>query len=247
VFYAPRRAVFLRWENPQWLGATSLRRGSRYLRLGYSFGGDKNEKESMMKRERVIVRSIVMGLALIGLLAFAAAPVANAATINYDFTVTLDGDGNAIPDSGLQGWTVIYPTSGELWANYGWPPGDDGYLGAGWEDANTNLGRSPAFTLDGSGPLTFTLFGSASPLAAPDVAPSAVPQIARVNNGFMGVALRDVAADAYVLSERLPANNYDTWTTLAFTAAELALYANDGKQYTLDFIDYNKPGLFTNH
>jgi hypothetical protein len=163
--------------------------------------------------------------------------------ITYDFAATDPVD----PVASLQGWTQIYrapvtPDNG-LWANYGewgWMP-DDGHLGDGWEVIDTLLGRSPAFTLNGTGDLTFQLLGSASPLAAPDVAPSAIPEIAITNGGFMGVALRDAAADTYVLSRGLSTNNYgNTWTDLSFTAAELAPYANDGKHYTLDFIDYSK-------
>jgi len=198
-----------------------------------------------MKRSQSLFTGMLFVLALVAasfaVLAFAAAPVANAGTIVYDFTPTLDGNGNPIPDSGLQGWTVVFPTSGNLWENYGewgWMP-DDGHLGAGWEDANTELGRSPEFTLDGSGTLTFTLFGSASPIATP-VAPSEIPEIAIVDGGFMGVALRDIAADEYVLSARLPANNYETWTTLSFSADDLLPYVIPGAKYTLDFVDYNK-------
>ncbi|MCX5655232.1 MAG: PEP-CTERM sorting domain-containing protein [Planctomycetota bacterium] len=158
------------------------------------------------------------------------------AALTYDF------------NNGLQGWTQIYPAPPELlWASYdgwGWMP-DDGHLGDGWEDRNTQLGRSPVFTLDGSGDLTFQLIGEASPLAAPDVAPSAIPETATVNGGFMGVALRDVAADTYVLSKGLSVDNFSSiWTDLSFTAAELLPFVIPGKQYTLDFIDYDKnPGV----
>ena len=165
------------------------------------------------------------------------------AAITYDFAAS-------DPITGMQGWEQVYPTSGDLWANYGdwdplWMP-DDGHLGTGWEDADTQLGRSPAFTLDGlGGDLTFELFGSASPLLAPDVAPSAIPEIAIDNTsgpgGFIGVGLRDIAADTYVLAKGLTANNYATWTTLSFSATELAsLGGVPGTKYTLDYIDYAK-------
>jgi hypothetical protein len=176
------------------------------------------------------------------------AGTAQAATITYDFAATDPVD----PIASLQGWTQIYPApvtiDNGLWGNYGgwgWMP-DDGHLGTGWENADTQLGRSPAFTLDGlGGDLTFELFGSASPLLVPDVAPSAIPEIAidnqLVTGGFIGVGLRDIAADTYVLAKGLTANNYETWTTLSFSATELAsLGGVPGTEYTLDYIDYAK-------
>jgi hypothetical protein len=186
--------------------------------------------------KRLIVRSIVMALALVGLLAFGAAPVANAAMINYDFS------------TGLQGWTQIWPapqTPDNIlwgdWSGWGWIPDNGHFGGSAFENGETELGRSPAFTLDGSGDLTFQLIGCASPLAAPDVAPSAIPETARVRGGFMGVALRDVDADTYVLSKPSIAFPIDsTWTDMRFTAAELLPFVIPGRQYTLDFIDYDK-------
>jgi hypothetical protein len=168
------------------------------------------------------------------------AGTAQAATITYDFAASE-------PITGMQGWEKVYPTSGDLWANYGgwnWMP-DDGHLGTGWEDADTQLGRSPAFTLDGlGGNLTFELLGTASPLAVP-VAPSKIPEIAidnrLVTGGFIGVGLRDIAADTYVLAKGLTANNYATWTILSFSATELAsLGGGPSTKYTLDYIDYAK-------
>ncbi len=144
--------------------------------------------------------------------------------ITYDF------------NDGLQGWTQIWPVPGTfpLWEVGGLgTPGDDG--------ANTRFGRSPDFFLNNSGPLSFQLAGGQGPLAAPGVGPSAIPQIAVSDNGFQGVALRDVTANTYVLSKRRSGNNAN-YANGSFTAAELAPYANDGKRYTLDFIDYNKGG-----
>ncbi|MCX6923038.1 MAG: hypothetical protein NT154_07500 [Verrucomicrobia bacterium] len=185
---------------------------------------------------RSALKRFAVGLAVSAAVVFGTGLTANA-QITYNFT------------NGLQGWTQIYRTpvtsTNSLWATYdgwGWMP-DDGHLGDGWEVVDTLLGRSPAFTLNGSGDLTFQLIGSKSPMAAPNVAPSEIPEIAMINGGFMGVALRDGDADKYVLSRGLSADNYgNTWTDLSFTAAELAPYANDGKVYTLDFIDYDKLG-----
>ena len=147
--------------------------------------------------------------------------------ITYDF------------NDGLQGWTQIWPVPGTLPL---WEDWNTGGLGTGGDDgANTRFGRSPDFFLNNSGPLSFQLAGGQGPLAAPGVGPSAIPQIAANDNGFQGVALRDVAANTYVLSKRRSGNN-GTYASGSFTEAELAPYANDGKRYTLDFIDYNKGG-----
>jgi len=194
------------------------------------------KKWNAIKNTRGALKRFAFGAAVGAAVVFGPGLAANA-QITYDFS------------DGLQGWTQLYRTpvtpENSLWASYdgwGWMP-DDGHLGDGWEVIDTLLGRSPAFTLNGSGALTFQLIGSASPLAAPDVAPSEIPEIAIVNGGFMGVALRDAAADTYVLSKGLSADNYSSvWTDLSFTAAELAPYANNGVVYTLDFIDYDKLG-----
>ncbi|MEI6604978.1 MAG: Ig-like domain repeat protein [Verrucomicrobiota bacterium] len=139
---------------------------------------------------------------------------------------------------GLQGWTQIYAggNNGNVWNSGG------KYLG-NWNDdsANTYLARSPEFQLLGSGNLTFQLAGGQSPLAAPAVAPSAIPQSAVQNNGFAGAALRNVATDTYVLSARRNGSS-DQWQTGTFTAAQLAPFVGDGNMYTLDYIDYNKGG-----
>jgi hypothetical protein len=158
--------------------------------------------------------------------------------------------------TGLQGWTQIYPAppvppANSLWEagwGWGWPENDGlGHLGGGWEDAETWLGRSPTFTLDGSGALTFRFFGTVSPLAAPDVVPSLIPAIATVGGGFMGVALRDIAANEYVLSRGSVANaglDPALFSDMSFTALELSPFVIPGRQYTLDFIDYDKnPGV----
>jgi len=142
--------------------------------------------------------------------------------LTYDFT------------GGLQGWTQIWPTPpGVLWENNA--------LGSGHDAGETRFARSPAFYLVDSGPLTFFLDGGQSPLAAPNFGPSDIPELAIDAGGFAGVALRDVASDSYVLSRRRTGNG-GGFQQFQFTAAELAPYANDGRQYTLDYIDYNKGG-----
>ncbi len=179
---------------------------------------------------RVALKHSALALALGAAVIFGNGPTAQAA-VTYDFS------------TGLQGWTQIDPTAGDLWAaDFGWPAetGSLGHLGAGWNDSETQMGRSPAFTLVGSEDLTFQLFGSKSSLAAVDVTPSTVPATAIDLGGFCGLALRDVAADTYVLSKGLDAYTYEAFATLSFSAAELAPYANDGKMYTLDWIDYDK-------
>jgi len=159
------------------------------------------------------------------------------AALTYDFS------------TGMQGWTQILPTDtvgSPLWASYDnwWFGPDLGHLGDGWEDRDTQLGSSPKFTLDGSGDLTFQFLGAGSPLAAPNWVPSAISATATVNGGFIGVALRDVANDTYVLSKGLSANDFSAWTNMSFTAAQLAPFVIPGREYTLDFIDSDKqPGV----
>jgi len=211
--------------------------GRGFRTLFFAFAAEEREF-AMFTKNWICFLAVAVALLVAG--------TAQACTIDYTFT-EVPGD----PVASMEGWTQIYPTdtvASPLWANYGswgWMP-DDGHLGTGWENADTQLGRSPAFTLDGSGEdLTFDLLGSASPLLVPDVAPSAIPEIAidnqLVTGGFIGVGLRDIAADTYVLAKGLTANNYDTWTTLSFSATELAsLGGVPGTEYTLDYIDYAK-------
>jgi hypothetical protein len=142
------------------------------------------------------------------------------ATLAYDF------------NSGLQGWTQLWPATGALWENAA--------VGSGFDDGETRFGRSPEFHLNNVGPLTFQLRGGQSPLAAPHVGPSAIPELAIAAGGFSGVALRDVETDTYVLSCRRSGNDSNVWQPNLFSADQLAPFANDGKRYTLDYIDYNK-------
>ena len=145
--------------------------------------------------------------------------VVAAAPITYDF-------GSA------QGWTQIWPA----------PPTPClftlGVIGIADDTGDTRFGRSPEFYLNDLAGLSFLLTGGNSPLAAPGMAPSAIPQLAISGGGFMGAALRDVAADTYVLSKSTIGDNSNS--TYSFTVADLAPYANNGRKYTLDFIDFKK-------
>jgi hypothetical protein len=161
-------------------------------------------------------------------------------TKNYTVTVTLVSPITYDFTGGLQNWEQLFPTGGGvLWENS--VNSNGGALGSGHDGGETRFARSPAFYLLDSGPLTFTLQGGQSPLAAPAVGPAAIPELAIDGGGFAGVALRDVATNTYVLSRRRTGNG-DEAQLNQFTAAELVPFANDGKQYTLDYIDYNKGG-----
>lgn len=140
-------------------------------------------------------------------------------------------------DSDLQGWTQIWPISGNLWENggLGTPEGPTA------DGASTRFGRSPAFFLNNSGPLTFQLAGGQGQQSFPSASPSAVPAEAIDDGGFGGVALRDVETNTYLLAKRRSGNG-PGFESGSFSEAELAPYANDGKRYTLDFLDYNKGG-----
>jgi hypothetical protein len=148
--------------------------------------------------------------------------------ITYDFT------------GGLQGWTQIWPVlPAVLWQDNAL---GSGYDGIAPDDTFTRFGRSPVFYLLDAGPLTFQLRGGQSPLAVPHLGPSAIPEQAIENGGFAGVALRDVETNTYVLSRRRDGNDGGVFQQLQFTAAELAPYVNNGKEYTLDYLDYNRGG-----
>ena len=175
-----------------------------------------------------------------------AVPQAKSATLSYTFTGTAD------TAASRQGWTPIFPTP---WASYSFSGlVDDGHLGDGFQDAETQLSRSPEFKLDASGPLTCKILGNPSPATTP-VSAAGVPatlsaQITAdgiVDAGFMGVALREVATDTYVLAKAHTGSDFDArpivFSDMVFSVAELASFADNGKIYTLDFIDNSKfPG-----
>ncbi|GAA5121381.1 hypothetical protein JIN84_00610 [Luteolibacter yonseiensis] len=137
-------------------------------------------------------------------------------------------------NNGLQGWSQIWPLISDGFVLR------DSRLNAGGDNDETRFARSPAFYLNNVGPLTFDLMGGQSLLGAPGFGPSAIPQLSQAG-GFAGAALRDVASNTYVLSKARTGNG-DAQQNNSFTAAELAPFANNGRQYTLDYIDYNRGG-----
>jgi len=168
------------------------------------------------------------------------------AVIHFDFEGPSD-----------QGWTDVL-TSSVANANTDWNvvtswprgPAHSGSAGVapgtganpnGWnqrDGANAPfVFRSPAFNLEGSGDLTYWMFGGRSNGPAPGnfsglgVGP---------RTDFLGVALRDNSTGDYVLAKGKEAaangsNNGDHWAMVAMTQAELAPYV--GGSYTLDLID----------
>ena len=154
---------------------------------------------------------------------------------------------------GTQGWTKI---SGDVdfWREdlIGWGNIFDFYLwqyygniasgGALWMDDPvdaphvTHLMRSPEFYLDGSGSLAWHMIGGPGGQPTINVGNSGDVPNNSASDGFMGVALRDVATGDYVLSKSNWQDDADS--TYAFTRWELAPYANDGRKYTVDVIDY---------
>jgi hypothetical protein len=138
-------------------------------------------------------------------------------------------------NTGLQGWSQKFPNiaAGSIMEN--------GALGSGHDAGETRFGRSPEFLLNNSGPLTFQLDGGQSPLGAPHVGPAEIPELAIDSGGFGGVALRDVAANTYVLSKSRFGNG-GGFQEYHFTVEEIAPFANNNRRYTLDYLDYNKGG-----
>ena len=204
----------------------------------------------------ILTSSIVAVVALL-------ASNAQAANIIYTFPDLGDPAG-----ANMQGWTAVFPGNNipysdpggnsefaAMWADYYgyWTPTtpvDGGHLGAGWDTVDTQLAHSPAFYLDGSGDMTWQMFGTASPASAPTSLTSAgIGVTAFAGTGFMGVALRDVLTDTYVLWSAWSGSTFApaAFTDASFTTSQLAPYANDGRAYTLDFIDNDKAPIADDH
>ena len=132
-------------------------------------------------------------------------------------------------------WTDLAPDAKSLIStdvNGDWRGFEQG--GAG--DATRWL-RSPTFTLDGSGDLTIRQVnkgGSTFP-----VSDSLVPGT-KASGGFAGIALRDVSTGNFVLTKSAATS----WTTVAFTAAELVPYV--GHVLTIDIIGQNTDAFYVN-
>ena len=190
---------------------------------------------------RVALKHSALALAVGAAVTFGASPSAHASTITYDFANP--------PSPNMEGWTSVY---GEIWDNnssWNWIA-DNGHLGI-IDDLleSAELAHSPAFSLDGSGDLTGRMIGHASTNPAPPVHSADIGATSISgglgDGGFIGVALRDVLTDTYVLWKAHPGSNFDgpaapLYTDLVITQAELAFYANNGRTYTLDFIDNDR-------
>jgi autotransporter-associated beta strand protein len=104
------------------------------------------------------------------------------------------------------------------------------------DNAHQNvLFRSPTFELDGSGSLTFGMNGGEGPNDLPSNASELTAGIT-TDSGCMGLALRDAVTGDYVLTKRRSGNG-DDYQTLSWSVGDLTPYANDGRIYTLDYID----------
>ena len=195
----------------------------------------------------VALKQSALAFAVGAAVTLGAAPSAHA-NLTYTFTDLGHPDPNAVVIPNLEGWTLLHSAG---WAKYDWWF-SDGNIGDGWSDAEAQLAQSPAFKLNGSGPLTWQIIGvPASPAPYPVSAAgvqafqsASIPAAAIVGGGFMGMALRDVATDTYVLWKPITATDFGTlgpvWPNQSFTQLELVPYANNGRAYTLDFIDNNK-------
>ncbi|MFT5466652.1 MAG: putative cupredoxin-like copper-binding protein [Verrucomicrobiales bacterium] len=137
-------------------------------------------------------------------------------------------------NSDLNGWKI---ESGEsIFRNGGLaaaiPAGEDG-------EHPTFLAHSPMFRLNESGELAVTLTGGRG--GGIPTSSRALPAKS-VNNGAMGVALRRVTDDAWVLVAQMPQNGGRA--TLKFSQAQLSklLTSAHDEVYTLDFFDAGHGG-----
>ena len=160
---------------------------------------------------------------------------ARAATINWDFFSGGPTD--------LQGWTSI--SGGVMNYNGGVSASSSGadFGGYAHDGGHVNvLFRSPTFELDGSGALSFGIEGGQQALALPgNVSGVAIGGSAQHNNGFQGVALREVSTGNYVLTKRR-SNDGGGFESLNWTVGELSTYANNGQIYTVEYVDTDHGG-----
>lgn len=170
-------------------------------------------------------------------------PTGNAAAplLTYDFE-----------DGTLQGWQTIMSNTDYSPQAFVAGGGGDAQAGArsvkqqladtwqGFADlAHQTLWiRSPEFRLNGTGDLSFWIFGGGSnALATPPANEPAVPlnSVDTANGGWHGIVLRNAATGAFVMHKHRSGNDTN-WQQVTFTAAELAAL-DQNATYTLDAID----------
>jgi hypothetical protein len=170
-------------------------------------------------------------------------PVAPApgSTLTYDFE-----------DGTLQGWSQIMTNNDYSPQYFEVADGGDAQAGArsvkqhladtwpGFADLahKTLWVRSPQFKLNGSGNLTFWIFGGGTnAVGAPPANESQVPanSVDTANGGWHGLVLRKVATGDFVLIGNRTTSG-TTWEQVTFTAAQLAAL-DQNAVYTLDAID----------
>lgn len=155
---------------------------------------------------------------------------AQGAPITWDMMHTIPGDWTAVSGGvALTAWGSNFGVGAAISST------NSSYSYDGGQQENL-IFRSPTFELDGTGDLTFKLSGgggnsSGQPANATDIAINGAP----TGNGWMGIALRDVATNEYVLIKQNGGGN-GSWDT-GWTATELVSFANNGKIYTIDEID----------
>jgi uncharacterized cupredoxin-like copper-binding protein len=116
-------------------------------------------------------------------------------------------------------------------------PSDNGGLAAQPKDDESHKSlilTSPAFTLIPGSAIRFQLAGGSS-----DASPSSLADILddSTEGGFMGMGLRQVSDNSYVLTRSRPQNG--NWKYFEFSAAELAelIKKSPDETYELDFIE----------
>ena len=131
--------------------------------------------------------------------------------------------GTLLPASSNNG--LFVPGSGAVWVS----GNTDSHLNTLWL-------RSPQFYLTSGGDLTVQLAkGIAHASWTAPMNDSAVPYAATGGTGWMGVALRTVSNNQFVLIKPKTTGNNSTWYTTTFTQAELAPYV--GVACTLELIN----------
>jgi Carbohydrate esterase, sialic acid-specific acetylesterase len=170
------------------------------------------------------------------------------ALITYDFNnASLQGWNNRVWDGSA--WTDLAPNattySGTLLpesVNNGlFVPGNGAVWISGSNDfhLNTLWLRSPQFYLNGTGDLTFQVAkGTARATWTVPMNDSAVPFAAATDTGWMGVALRTVSNNQFVLIKPKNNGNGDGYGAFTFTQAELAPYV--GVACTLELINADR-------